>query len=104
MIYKNQYTKDIIKKIDHTYKVANSARSKGYDPEDKVNIPLAKNLAERVEGLVSIAAPQIINKGIPKRIKELERELRRKDKALAETAALLVLQKKLQTLWEDEDE
>jgi len=31
---------------------------------------------------------------------QLERELRRKDKALAETAALLVLQKKFQTLWE----
>ena len=28
-----------------------------------------------------------------KRIKELERQIRRKDKALAETAALLVLQK-----------
>lgn len=39
-----------------------------------------------------------------KRIKALEKELKRKDKALAETAALLVLQKKLQTLWEDEDE
>jgi len=38
------------------------------------------------------------------RIKQLERELRRKDKALAETAALLVLQKKVQNLWGDEDE
>lgn len=34
-----------------------------------------------------------------KRIKELEREVARKDKALAETAALLVLQKKLQLLF-----
>ena len=40
-----------------------------------------------------------------KRIKTLERELRRKEKALAETAALLVLQKKAQAIWEDgEDE
>ncbi len=30
---------------------------------------------------------------------QLERELRRKDKALAETAALLVLQKKFRALW-----
>ncbi|TQF07849.1 IS3 family transposase, partial [Myxococcus llanfairpwllgwyngyllgogerychwyrndrobwllllantysiliogogogochensis] len=30
-----------------------------------------------------------------KRVKELERELHRKEKALAETAALLVLEKKL---------
>ena len=33
----------------------------------------------------------------------LERELKRKDKALAEAAALLVLQKKYQALWEDKD-
>lgn len=40
-----------------------------------------------------------------KRIKKLESELRRKDKALAETAALLVLQKKAQALWgESEDD
>lgn len=38
-----------------------------------------------------------------KRIKELERELRRKEKALAETAALLVLRKKLNALWEDSE-
>jgi len=38
------------------------------------------------------------------RIRVLEKELRRKDKALAETAALLVLQKKLDALWEDEEE
>lgn len=35
--------------------------------------------------------------------KQLERELRRKEKALAETAALLVLQKKYQALWEEKD-
>ena len=39
------------------------------------------------------------------RIKELERELRQKEKALAETAALLVLRKKAQAIWgEPEDE
>lgn len=36
-----------------------------------------------------------------KRIKELERELNRKEKALAEAAALLVLRKKLNALWEE---
>ena len=39
-----------------------------------------------------------------KRIKELERELRRKDKALAETAALLVLKKKAQAIWGDRED
>lgn len=33
----------------------------------------------------------------------LQRELKRKEKALSEAAALLVLQKKFQSLWEDED-
>ena len=34
-----------------------------------------------------------------KRIKELERDLQHKEKALAETAALLVLRKKAQAIW-----
>jgi hypothetical protein len=39
-----------------------------------------------------------------RRIRQLERELARKEKALAEAAALLVLKKKLQHLEEDEDD
>ena len=38
------------------------------------------------------------------RIQALERELRRKDAALAETAALLVLKKKVQAIWGDADD
>ena len=34
---------------------------------------------------------------------KLKRDLIRKEKALAEAAALLILQKKFQALWEDED-
>jgi hypothetical protein len=37
-------------------------------------------------------------------IKNLNRELRKKDAALAETAALLVLRKKLNAFWGDENE
>ena len=59
------------------------------------------------------AAPEVFgkrqrrsNKPSPEqiRIRELEKELRRKDKALAETAALLVLKKKAQAIWGDEDD
>jgi len=39
-----------------------------------------------------------------KLIKELQVEVRRKDKALAETAALLVLQKKTQFLWAEPED
>jgi len=39
-----------------------------------------------------------------RRIRELERELNRKDRALAEVTALLALKKKLEALWGEEDE
>lgn len=55
-------------------------------------------LAEPARGRGSSPAPT----AEAKRIKELERELRRKDTALAETAALLVLKKKLAAIWGDE--
>ena len=38
------------------------------------------------------------------RIRALEKEVLRKDRALAETAAILVLRKKAEALWEDEDD
>ena len=38
------------------------------------------------------------------RIKELERDLRRKEKALAETAALLTLRKKMEAIWGDSED
>ena len=39
-----------------------------------------------------------------KRIRELERELQRKEKALAEAAAIIILKKKVQSIWGGEDE
>ena len=42
--------------------------------------------------------------GDKKRIKQLEREIARKDKALAEAAALIILKKKAQAIWGDEDD
>jgi len=39
-----------------------------------------------------------------KRIRELEKELARKEKALAEAAALLILKKKLEALWEGRED
>lgn len=57
---------------------------------------------EIMDGLVEAAKPKRKNTEyslLKKRNKELERELRRKDRALAETTALLVLQKKAQLIW-----
>lgn len=39
-----------------------------------------------------------------KRIRQLEKELTRKEKALAEAAALLILRKKVQAIWGDKEE
>jgi len=51
------------------------------------------------------AASAASNAADRRRVKELERELRRKDRALAEAAALLVLSKKLSAIFhEDADE
>jgi hypothetical protein len=50
-------------------------------------------------------ADAVSNGAQRRRVKELERELRRKDRALAEAAALLVLSKKLSAIFqEDGDE
>jgi len=45
-----------------------------------------------------------VRKADKKRINELELDLKRKEKALAETAALLVLRKKAQAIWGDGEE
>lgn len=50
------------------------------------------------------AGPTRARSGDKKRIKELERQLARKDKALAEAAALLLLKKKVQAIWGDADD
>lgn len=44
------------------------------------------------------------NKSDRLRIKQLEKELHRKEKALAEAAALLILRKKVQAIWGEQEE
>ena len=61
--------------LSSAYALANAARKKGLDPEEEVNIPLAKNMAERVVGLISVVAPQIVGTNLTVRIIELEKEL-----------------------------
>ncbi len=56
------------------YQIANKARAKGLDVTTTTEIPLAKDLAERVEGLLG---PE----GVAQRIKELEKKLTREEAA-----------------------
>jgi len=63
-------------------------------------------LDEWRRGIEAVLSDSGRRRGSPegRRIKALERELRRKDKALAEVAALLVLKKKASDIWGDEDD
>lgn len=69
-----KYFDDVEKEIKINYDVAEKARKKGYDPEDHVDIPIARNMAERVEGLISAVAPELKGSGMTKRIQELEKQ------------------------------
>jgi len=62
------------KEIEKSYNLAKVARKKGFDPVDDVEIVLAENMAERVEGLISTVAPQIKGSGMVERLGELEKE------------------------------
>ena len=61
-------------------------------------------LAEWKATVLEALGPQRKAHADSRRVRELEKQLRRKDKALAETAALLVLQKKVQSIWGDGDD
>ncbi|MBI2661757.1 DNA polymerase II large subunit [Candidatus Woesearchaeota archaeon] len=94
MEHLDRYFSEISEKIERSYIIGNKARSQGYDPELKVAIPLAKTMAERVEGLVSASWPDIMDKGIPQRIYELEREHGKLDWRVAFKISLEVAQQK----------
>jgi len=55
-------------------KIATAARAKGYDYTEVSEILLAKNMAERVIGIIAVIAPQIQNTGAVARIIELEKQ------------------------------
>ena len=90
----DKYFKEIDKNVKNLYEIAEKARKKGFDPADHVEIPLARNMAERVEGLVSAIAPQIKNSGVVKRIQEIEKEYGAQDWRVALKIALEVAQEK----------
>lgn len=78
-------------------------RGKGLYPEqvkEWKQACIAGNTAKSVKRVKT--TPE--QKSDKKRIKELERELHRKEKALAETAALLVLRKKFNAYWEEKED
>lgn len=77
-----KYFKDIENGTKKVYEIAEKARTKGIDPADKVEIPLAMTMAEKVVALVSTIYPQMEGAGIDKRILGLEKEYGKLDVAV----------------------
>ena len=69
-----KYFKNLKENVDVVYSLAEKAKSKGLDPVDSVEIPLAMTMAEKVVGLISTIYPQMKDSGIAKRISALEKK------------------------------
>jgi len=69
-----EYFKKLEKDVGVVYNIAKEAKKTGLDPVDKVEIPLARSLAEKVVGLISSVYPQMEGAGIEKKIIEYENE------------------------------
>ncbi len=67
-----EYHREILEKVRKAYEIAKKARAKGIDPKKDVEILLASELAGRVESLVSVMVPELLNSGLRERILELE--------------------------------
>ncbi|MBU2560920.1 MAG: DNA polymerase II large subunit [Nanoarchaeota archaeon] len=89
-----RYFDELQRKCKEAHDIATAARKKGYDPDDCVEVQLASNMAERVVGLISVVAPQIIGSGVVERIIELEQQYGVLDWRVALQIALEVAQEK----------
>ena len=90
----DEYKQGLHEESLRLYGLAQQARAHGYDPATTVEVQLAKNMAERVVGLISVAAPQIVGAGIAERIVELETEYGTLDWRVSLKIALEVAQQK----------
>ncbi len=88
------YFTKLQKGVDEAHAIAQRARALGFDPDVKVEVELASNLAERVIGLISIVAPQVKGSGVVERILELEAQYGKLDWRVAFQIALEVAQQK----------
>jgi hypothetical protein len=79
--------------------VGQYCRAKAILPEQLAQWRQACEGANEALGPSPSTLGQVIHPTVQERIDQLERELRRKTQALAETAALLVLGKKADAIW-----
>ncbi|SFL40957.1 DNA polymerase II large subunit [Halogranum rubrum] len=62
-------------RLDEAFERAEAAREQGYDPATEIEIPVAKDMADRVENILGIP-------GVAERVRELEGEMSREEAAL----------------------
>ncbi|UVE51237.1 DNA polymerase II large subunit [Haloferax larsenii] len=62
-------------RLDEAFEVARAAKQQGHDPKRDVEIPVAKDMADRVENILGID-------GVAERVRELEGEMSREEAAL----------------------
>lgn len=71
----HRYFDGLEARLKEAIEIANRARARGGDPRPVVEIPLAKDLADRVENLIGV-------KGVAEKIRELEARMSREEAAL----------------------
>ncbi|HII81313.1 MAG TPA: hypothetical protein HA261_13235, partial [Methanosarcina sp.] len=71
----HEYFNGLEARLKEAIEIANRARARGGDPRPVVEIPLAKDLADRVENLIGV-------QGVAVKIRELEIRMSREEAAL----------------------
>ncbi|GAB7009921.1 DNA polymerase II large subunit [Halorubrum trueperi] len=62
-------------RLDEAWEVAETAKRQGHDPKPEIEIPIARDMADRVENILGID-------GVAERVRELEGEMSREEAAL----------------------
>ncbi|MCU4925898.1 DNA polymerase II large subunit [Halobacteria archaeon AArc-dxtr1] len=70
-----RYFSRLESQLDEAFDVAERAKERGADPKPEVEIPVAKDMADRVENILGID-------GVAERVRELEGEMSREEAAL----------------------
>ncbi|WP_411967620.1 DNA polymerase II large subunit [Haloferax sp. YSSS75] len=70
-----RYFARIEDRLDEAFELARAAKAQGHDPKTDVEIPVAKDMADRVENILGID-------GVAERVRELEGQMSREEAAL----------------------
>ncbi|MBI2109746.1 DNA polymerase II large subunit, partial [Candidatus Woesearchaeota archaeon] len=89
-----EYFESIEKEVGRAYHNANLARARGYDPEEFVEIPIAKDMVERSVSLILTVAPTLKKEEMISRIRELEGQYGMQDWRVAMAVSLETAQGK----------